>query len=362
MMSVFLVFALMGLMAVPAMADGLALSYQGSFYAASGHYGKGLTYVADGVGSGDRPGTVTGPTILTAGGHGGSDDLREWYIPALVTTGAPVSATRVPYAGATEGGTNVVNLNVLGGTGGAASIAVMGGEVWRQVAEDRDVVCGLGLIKLGSNETWNGGTGVSSAQTYGTPTGAYYVSSGLAEKWDETDTLLRTSWNYSAGGQTVYVSRHVKGAGGVGGDPNEYSWTTTPVFSYFSADAAYRRGNLEYVDIGGDKYYVLCTEVQNTAVLDFFNASTATGSVVAPDFSIDVTSDITNGVGWFYLNSRIRDLAYDGDSTFYLMDSATGGGDGTRVHVFTVEIPPVAEPAGLGIAGLILMTLKRRRK
>ena len=360
------------------------LEYQGSFSVASGHYGDALVYVPDGAGSNDRPTPVTGPTIITTGSHSSTDYVKEFKLDvALVKTGAPNAATQVPPGGALgQGGTYVDNLGELASDFGISSGCLMNEVIWGYKGRDQSGPRGMGLIKLGTNESWSTGppklTGITRHQPYGKPVpNAEYTGEGTATKWDETDTIIGAPWGYQEPdpgvdeGWRVYVSKYVQGAGGAGGDPHVYSWTCTGIFDFYvqSPDGnnygspydRMRNHNLEYVQFQGKKYYVLANILNQaeSAKMMFFDAATA-GSDATPALTIDVESDISGGVGWFMATSAIADLTYDGDKTLYMLDTG-GGGNGGYVHVFRM----VPEPATVGLLSLGflgLAALRRRRR
>ena len=348
----------------------VTMTYDGSFDVASGYYGKGLAFVPDGVGNGDRPVSVTGPTVLTTSTHS-NGFMKEWYIPALLKTGPANSATQVTTA---NGGTYVDVLKTLAGSNNPDSLAVMGSNIWAMQGYLGDGA--IGLIKMGTNEVWSAGnTGVSRVQ----PTGytAKYGGGGLADKWDETDTLLSTSWypenpdpDNGVYGSRIYVSKAAKGDPTVG-DANVFDWTvTSDIFNFWVSADDYNYDldsdfDIEYVEVGGTKYYVMSSgdTHADSAKLMFFNAST-TGDDATPDFTIDVSSDIAGGVGWFHsTNGGLKDFAYDkANNQLYLFDTTTGVSPaGGRIHVFTL----VPEPATMGLLGLGfagMAALRRRRR
>ena len=201
----------------------MILEYEGTIRVNSGYYGHGLAYVADGVGSGDRPVSVTGPTLVTVGGHGSTDYIKEWYIPTPVTSGTAPTATQVATA---AGGTYVDDTQRI--RTGWGTLAVVGGTIWGLPQnDDATSNYGFGMVKLGTNEDWVdlGNTGITRLQSIAGAGG--YSGGGIANKFDETDTMVIQEWDYATGGFDIYINKAVKGAGGVGGDPDVYSWTVS---------------------------------------------------------------------------------------------------------------------------------------
>ncbi|MCG3179442.1 MAG: hypothetical protein BIFFINMI_01777 [Phycisphaerae bacterium] len=370
----------------------VTIAYDGSFNAASGYYPRAMAFLPNGVGNGDRPASVTGPTILTVGGHGSTDYIREFYIPALVTSGVPNNATQVTTG---AGGTFVDNTAVLGSAGGWSSLEVMGGYLWGLRGVDQTTTnFGVGLVKMGSNEVWaSGSTGVSRTQGWTVSPGSTYTGAGVANKWDETNTLVTTDWNYLNNGgdlgYTVYVTKQVQGA--PTGDPNVFNWTSSNVFRFvvddpddnYATTPGIRHMSMEYLQVGSTKYYVLSNwnDQAGSSKLMFFNAATATGLVAGPDFTLDIKGYIeggtdgigTDGVGWWQntgVVSFIRDLSYDdATNTLYVLDATTSGGSAaSRIHVFTLSDDAVVpEPAtlallALGGIGMIGGAARRRRR
>ncbi len=355
------------------------LNYIGSFRANTGHYAEALAFVPGGTATADRGQEVAGPTVVTIGQHSGTDYLKEWDIPTLVTSGSPNSATEVTPA---SGGTFVDNVNTLSAIGGAESVVVMGGELWLMRTDDTsDDDWGVGRVKFGSDEDWSVDTNISYRQEYGEPAGATYTSAGMATKWDEADTFVATRWDYETKvdgvdeGYRVVVNKHTKGTP-TGGNPDIYNWSSSNVFEIYIQDpdnnnadagnAGLRHVNIEYVEVNGTKYYVLAVQnAENSLVLDFYDAASATGVVSAPDFSIDVSDDITNGVGWWNTTSFAKDLAWDGVDTLYVLNSEGGGGSAASyIHAFQFDTAPVPEPATLAllaVGGLAVVAGRRRR-
>jgi hypothetical protein len=288
-----------------------------------------------------------------------------------------------------NGGTFVDDTRVLSVAGGWSSMEVMGGYIWAVWGQDRSSNdFGVGRVQFGSNEVWSAGsTGVSRMQGWSSSPGSTFSSAGVADKWDETNTVVTTDWVYSdAGGgdltYTVFVTKQVQGAPD-GGDPDIFNWTSSNVFSFVVDDPdddygtgdGIRQMTLEYIQVGATKYYVLNNwdGQDGSSELMFFDAATATNAVAGPDFTLDIKGYIeggtdgagTDGVGWWRSNSLVRDLSWDAaNNQLYVLDAnSSGGSAASRIHVFSLNVVP--EPATLAMlagGGLALLAVRRRRR
>jgi hypothetical protein len=355
--------------------------YVGTFKAASGWYRSGITLVPETTN--DTRGTVlddlNAATLLTwAYGNSGDDNLREWYIPtdaslAVVAGDAPPAAVQVATA---DGGTYVQDGNALGANWPSA-ITLMGNNTVYGMYGNQAAPGFGGEIPLGT-------VGVASASidhqypplpsVVGHTTSHWVERGGLAAVAGTTDTLVSVA--YRSGGTAIVVGTHVKGAP----DTTGFVWTTTPEFYFHTSTTNHRRWAIEYVVFGGSEYYVMYDGTvghAGDAELLFFDASvfkdTGGGAVDAdltgPTFTIDLNTVMADGWGWNAATTAVMDMTYDAATgRLYLIEDHPNGtrvpGRDAPIHVLQLAVPPtppVAEPAGLGLLGLALLGLKKRR-
>ena len=223
--------------------------------------------------------------------------------------------------------------HLLGGTASAGTIQESG---W---------YAGPGGTNYGSGGVLRRGDGLGGAYpTDGTTIGAHFV----------------TTANLSATPSTVYVADHVR--------TSATTVSGSLLFSYQAANYTAGKTPIQYVkDTGGNEYFVTWLPGAHTGdsfLLDFYDSNT-TGSGVSPTVSLDIGPGIVAGAGWLISTSQISYVTVDWDaSQLYVLDAGTSSGLGqdALVHVFTLDFvePPVAEPAGLGLVGLLALSLPKR--
>ena len=149
------------------------------------------------------------------------------------------------------------------------------------------------------------------------------------------------------------------------------STTGSPLFTYDTADFSASGMKVEYAkDSAGAGHFLLFRPllISSGVPVYFFEAST-TGSNATPEDEIDIADMIVTACTQRDASSWIWHIAVDWDnSTLYALESDNSGGLGrnARIHVFTLPESPVAapipEPAGLGLLGLALLGIRKRRK
>jgi len=171
-------------------------------------------------------------------------------------------------------------------------------------------------------------------------------------------------------------------AGSVNG--RSHVWESTRVdastmssVSLFDTVSNSQHHGAEYVrDTNGDEWFILYVPGAHTGdsfFLDFF-ASDSSGAVDTPTFSVDIGPAILAGAGWLDGDGASKDSVINhvtvdwANNKLYVLDAGVSGGNTrtreARIHVFTLQGPvarPVAEPAGLGLLGLALLGIRRKR-
>jgi MYXO-CTERM domain-containing protein len=368
---------------------GPELLYDGSFQLPTGEPGWTAENICFVPAGNTRPGsgqTVTGPTLLvgweTRSGYS-DGGIREITIPALVTSG---TMNRASWIAGASGGTS------MGGIGGQNTR--MTGPYDVDAAGSLWGPGGSGVRGLRSGSTWELGSTTNTtpalAETWYGPAGMIdYGTAGVLRRGDGAGNDLSIADGTLGGTRFLITTRGNGGSydtkvyenirNGDGGN-----MTGSLLFSPRSAQTNYGgapawasgRFDLQYVrDPVGQEWFVLMNVPWNgktAGVIDFYRSDVADGQAHDPELSPDI--DLLardNGVGEMGSGNYqgiFEDIAVDwANSKLYVLESngyaKNGGNNSSRVHVFTLfdEVPPVPEPAGLGVVGLALLGLKRRR-
>ncbi len=367
-----------------AMAD-LALNYEGSFnlprtqaaFGYTDYYGSNLAFVPSGT---PRPAwdaanpndPVPGPSIVVRYSHQGH--VVEYnQFPTLAKTPAELAAA----------GTAAGVPNTSGGTeykGGSPSCVDSDGDFWNggpSGLPDPNILSDPGTFVLGTNTA--GAQAAIETGWYVGPGGSNYQNGGLLRLGDGAggnlptdgtaiDAHFITAGNLSNGpGYMNYVSDNVRTSG--------TTVTGSLMFTVYQENYLDGKVDVDYIrDTAGGEYVVMInTDYRSEAGIvpdgdgNFdiyvFPAST-TGDVKREDFAVNIGADIAAGAGWLTDGNYggVTSTAVDWDThQLYVLEYDSKD---ARIHVFTFEgpvTPPIPEPAGLGLVGLALLAIRKRR-
>jgi len=376
MLRVAVVMAALLALSAAAMAD-LTLNYEGAFDLPSAagwtsYYYQTAAFVPHGN---TRPGSgvaVTGPSLVIGTSHGGpyTREVNAFPALALLPTDPVGTATLVTNA---NGGTEYKAAN---GYRPYVTSVDSAGNLWTPLANNQwgpSMYSNPGNHVLGQNAD----PGLSAEA--GWPASSYLASGkAVLRKGDGSGGDLATDGT-TVGARFLTTSN----AGSVNG--RTHVWESTRVdasnmnsgtASLFNTVSNSQQHGIEYVrDTGGNEWFLLYAPGAHTGdsfMLDFF-ASNSAGAVDTPTEQFDIGPAIAAGPGWLdgdglgSADSSVVHVTVDWDnSKLYVMDAGVWGSSGNRqarIHVFTLEdvVPPVPEPTGLGLVGLALLALRRRR-
>ena len=316
-----------------------------------------MTHVPD---ANARPGSgvsVTGPSLVVRTSHRGR--VRELNaLPAPATVGL---------------GTATLLTNANGGTeysGSPATSVDFAGNLWSPQSANQwgpklrsnpgNHVLGQNTLPAVSNEA---GWPSSSYRSGGG--GGLRRGDGLGSDLPKDGTTVGARFLTAANAGSITGRTHVWESTRV----DASNVTSVSLFDTLSNSQHHR---IKYVrDTGGDEWFVLFASALHTGdsfTLKLF-ASDTSGAVDTPTMPFDIGPDIVAGAGWHHANSRIQDVAVDWDnSQILVLDAGVYGNPNpfhrtARIHVFTLEeeVRPVPEPAGLGLLGLAMLGIRKKR-
>ena len=365
MLRVAVVMAALLALSTAATAD-LTLNYEGSMklprVPIKDYYARGVAYLPDGhvrPGWGGAP--VTGPTLLVHYDWG-HQSFEYGSLPALSTTAAQLAAAPTPSQVSTAiGGTYYKGSKLLRNVDAAGNIwdcvpgSTSGGgtPMWSDPGAH---VLGAGSLSGGyavKESGWPSSFSNSGAMRLGDGAGGDLPSNGNLD--GATFVMCRKST--SSPDYPVYVYSSVRS--GDGGN-----MVSTELYHF---NAGYWPANfqVDYVrDTSGAEYYMMWLyggHAGDSFVIDFYDSSTS-GAGATPTYQLDIGPAIAGGAGWLAAGSNVAGFSMHWPTNeLYVVEN--NGMDG-RIHVFTLQGPvakPVPEPVGLGLVGMALLALKRRR-
>jgi len=352
------------LLSVPLAALAVpTLVYEGSLKlpdaGGGAHYPSYMVFVPNDPTGSNRPGwggtPIVGPSLVVR--YTNVNDTREWNaLPALSKTSAGLlNATQLPGA---SGGTDY--------SGGQYIRDIdSSGNIW-----DTSFTSSTSPTGMYSNPGTHvlGGTTDPVAPAYkiqetGWP-GSWAVggflkrSAGLPTDGTAIGATFVTSRRRSDG---CYVEQEVR--------TGATTMVTTPLFTFSGTfnDSPYFIQYAPATD--GEEFFIRWKQgghTGNTFTIDLYD-STAAGADPTPVASPDIGDMIFKGAGFLDPNSSIDYVAVDwANSQLYVLDGGTSSSASAlrrsaHIHVFTLAPPPIPEPAGLGLMGLALLAIRRKR-
>jgi len=363
MLRVAVVMAVLLALSTAAIAD-LSLNYEGSMKlprpSINEYYAQGAAYVPHGTPR--LPGSsVTGPTLLVYYGWQGHT-FEYGSLPGLSLTAAQLAAAP----------TAVEIPTSSGGTQYWKSMALQNvdtaGNIWDSLSTVSTSTSAMysdpGAHMMGASSLspnykiqesgWAGGYARRGAQRLGDGAGANLPTDGSLD--GATFVMCRQLYNGPA--YTIAVYNSVRN-----GDGGNMVSTELYRFDTGSWPANWQ---VNYVrDTSDAEYYLMWQEGGHTGdsfLIDVYDPSTSGAGATPSQPPLDIGPAIAGGAGWLAGGSKVAYLAVDWPTNqLYVLEQS---GHDARVHVFTLQGPvaaPIPEPAGLGLVGLAVLGLKRRR-
>jgi MYXO-CTERM domain-containing protein len=346
----------------------LSLQYEGSLKlprtSITDYYARSVAIVPDGN---TRPGwggaPVVGPSLMVTYDWAGNT-FEYNQLPALETTPAGIaaaaSAVELPVA---SGGTQYKAQHVMS--------VDSAGNLWDMSTLNTSsggpaMYSEPGVHTLGTSGT----TANYKIQESGWP--GNYSLNGFLRRGDgsggdnPTDgTAIGAKFigaRRGSGGEETNVNIHVYEVERV----DATTMTSTEQFMFYTglpwgkdAEVELHAWQFAYVRAGAKEYYLGWLRGGHSGdsfTLRVWDAATATG--VDPAYeTIDIGPDIAGGAGWLDASGIVRYIGVDWDnSRLYVLEQRLRD---ARIHVFSAVVP---EPATLGLVGLGLLPLLRRRR